>query len=506
MAHWDGWTPEQAVTLFCQAAVQLDLIDREDLDYSVNLVLAQLDLDAPQEAASLTPILEIADHLVDIAVARGLCEDSPEARERFSARLFGLVTPGPRAVRECFLHHEQQDGPQAATDWFYRLCRANDYIRTRRIAENIRYHADTPAGELEITINLSKPEKDPKDIAAQRLARSVSYPKCMLCRENPGYAGRPGYPARQNHRIIPIPLAGETWYFQYSPYLYYYEHCIVLNAQHVPMKMTGQSFERMFDFVDRFPHYFIGSNADLPIVGGSILTHDHFQGGRYTFPMERAERWFTFDTGVAGITGEALRWPMTCLRLRGEDRHALSALMQRVLAAWRVHSDEQLGILARTKAGHNAVTPVVRKEKDAYVAYLLLRNNRTTQEHPLGLFHPHQERHHIKKENIGLIEAMGLFILPGRLKKELTQVQDFLLRGTALPPDTPHRIWVGELMGRLPKGLDDKSAEAFLRDEVARVCHDVLVDTGVYQQDEQGMAGLKRFLNDVGLKPQKESK
>ena len=498
MTHRDGWTPEQAVTLFCQAAVQLDLIEQEDLNYSVNLVLDQLRLDQPQEAASLTPILDIADVLVDLAVQRGLCEDSLEARERFSARLFGLVTPGPRAVRERFLQLEGSEGAQAATDWFYRLCRANDYIRTRRIAENIRYHTPTPAGQLEITINLSKPEKDPKDIAAQRLQRAVSYPKCMLCRENPGYAGRPGFPARQNHRIIPIPLAGETWYFQYSPYLYYDEHCIVLNAEHVPMKMTRQSFERMFDFVDRFPHYFIGSNADLPIVGGSILTHDHFQGGNYAFPMERAETWFAFDTGVPGITGEALRWPMTCLRLRGGDRAALSYYMLRVLEGWRVHSDEPLGILARTGEGHNAVTPVVRKEKGAYVVYLLLRNNRTTQQHPLGLFHPHQARHHIKKENIGLIEAMGLFILPGRLKKELQQVQDFMLHGAALPPDTPHRLWVGELMGRLPQGLDEEKAEAFLRQEVAQVCHDVLVDTGVYKQDEAGELGLKRFLQGVG--------
>ena len=497
MTQLRDWTAEQAVTLFCQAAVQSGLIEEEDVNFSINRLLDLLEMDEPQEAASLVPILDLADILVEYAVRKNLCEDSPEARERFSARLFGLVTPGPQAVREEFYKRLRADGSVAATDWFYRLCRANDYIRTRRIEENIRYCAQTEAGGLEITINLSKPEKDPRDIALARLTPSVGYPKCALCRENPGYAGRPGFPARQNHRIIPVQLAGRSWYLQYSPYLYYDEHCIIFNREHVPMLMNRGSFEAMLDFVDIFPHYFIGSNADLPIVGGSILTHDHFQGGRYVFPMERSGTWFEFDTGIEGLRGRALRWPMTCLKLESGSRQVLADAMDRLLEGWRAYSDEALGIIARTNAAHNAITPVIRKTDEGYTAYILLRNNLTTEEHPLGVFHPHAEYHHIKKENIGLIEAMGLFILPGRLKKELAQVKDFLAGTAPLPPDSPHRLWIRELTEAIPADRKGTDLDEYIRIELAKVCCALLGNTGVYKQSEDGEAGLRRFIKTV---------
>ena len=325
----------------------------------------------------------------------------------------------------------------------------------------------------------------------------MGYPKCALCRANPGYAGRPGFPARQNHRIIPVQLAGRSWYLQYSPYLYYDEHCIIFNREHVPMLMNRDSFEAMLDFVDIFPHYFIGSNADLPIVGGSILTHDHFQGGRYVFPMERSGTWFSFDTGIEGLRGQALRWPMTCLKLESGSRQVLADTMEKLLEAWRNYSDEALGIIARTNTGHNAITPVIRKTDEGYTAYILLRNNLTTEEHPLGVFHPHAEYHHIKKENIGLIEAMGLFILPGRLKKELAQVKDFLAGTAPLPPDSPHRLWIRELTEAIPADRKGTDLDEYIRIELAKVCCALLGNTGVYKQNEEGEAGIKRFIKTV---------
>ncbi|MHC1787355.1 MAG: galactose-1-phosphate uridylyltransferase [Christensenellales bacterium] len=500
MAALAAWTQGQLVTMFCQAAVQSGLTQQEDMDYGVNLVMDILQVDAPEPAASMLPLLKLSALLIDCAVQKGLCDNGLEARERLGARLFGAVTPSPRAVRMQFNALQEAAGAEAATHWFYKLCRDNDYIRTEQIAQNIRYSADTPAGELEITINLSKPEKDPRDIAAARRQKAVGYPKCMLCRENPGYAGRPGYPARQNHRIIPLNLGGEAWYFQYSPYLYYEEHCIILNGQHLPMQMTRQSFQKMADFVDLFPHYFVGSNADLPIVGGSILTHDHFQGGRHSFPMDRAAPWFELDTRDSAIIGAALRWPMTCLRFESRDRERLIELMLKVLEAWRGYSDPALQILCATGEPHNALTPVMRKQGGGYRVYLLLRNNRTTSEHPLGLFHPHAPWHHIKKENIGLIEAMGLFILPGRLKEELRQVEAALVSGTPLPEESPHGPWLEELRVQAGDRLAGAQAEAFVREAVGEVCFEVLRDTGVFKQDEAGKAGLLRFLQTLGIR------
>lgn len=494
-----GFTPGQLVSMFCQAAVQCGLIDERDLSFVKNLVLDLMQLPAPEEAASLLSLLDLSDLLMKHAVSAGLVEDSPEAKDRFSARLFGLVTPAPSAVADRFFTLYQQS-PEAATRWFYQLCRDNDYIRTRNIRKNIVYTADSPVGKLEVTINLSKPEKDPRDIAAARRAAASGYPLCMLCKENPGYAGRPGFPARQNHRTIPLTLAEEPWHFQYSPYLYYDEHCIVFSDSHQPMHIDENSFRRMFDFVDAFPHYFIGANADLPIVGGSILTHDHFQGGRHVFPMEKAAPWFAIQWKDEAVDMEALRWPMTCLRLRGRDRQRLISAMLEVLKAWKKYSDPDLQIIARTADRHNTLNPILRKKNGEYLAYLLLRNNRTSDEHPLGIFHPHAQRHHIKKENIGLIEAMGTFILPGRLKEELGQVKEALLRGVPLPQDSPHVPWLERIRGKLPKDLSPAAVQRFIREEVAAVCYQVLSDTGVYPLNEAGKAGLIRFLGTLGVK------
>ncbi len=500
MAGLGEWTAGQMVTMFCAAAVQKGLLEQEDRDHAINAVLEMLALDAPQEAASMLPLLRLGDMLLDYAVGQGLCQDSVEARDRFAARLFGAITPSPRDVRQQFAQLLANQGPQAATAWFYGFCRDNDYIRTERIAQNIVYPAMTPAGEMTVTINLSKPEKDPRDIAAARHQTAVSYPRCMLCRENPGYAGRPGFPARQNHRIIPLTLGHETWYLQYSPYLYYPEHCIVLNGQHVPMAMTRDSFEKMAGFVDMFPHYFIGSNADLPIVGGSILTHDHFQGGRHIFPMEMADTWFDIRTGDPAVRGEALKWPMTCLRFTCREREKLIGLMFEVLQAWRGCSDEALDILAFTGEAHNAVTPVMRKQGEDYCCYLLLRNNRCSDAHPLGIFHPHRELHHIKKENIGLIEAMGLFILPGRLKEELAEVEDYLLHGRQLGTGSPHAPWAQLVRDKAALPINKEEAHRLVRHEVGQVCYEVLRDTGVYKLDEEGRLGLLRFLEKLGMR------
>lgn len=493
-----GFTTAQRLSMFCQAAVQQGLLEAEDQSYALNLLLDLYRLDAPEAAASMLSLLKLSDMLVDQAVSQGLAEDSPEARERFSARLFGFITPSPRAVRERFWAL-YQEGPERATDWFYRLCRDNDYIRTRQIAQNLLFTADSPAGKLEITINLSKPEKDPRDIAAARRLPSAGYPRCMLCYENPGYAGRPGYPARQNHRMIPVTLGQEPWYLQYSPYLYYEEHCIALNREHLPMQMGENSFDKMFDFVGLFPHYFIGSNADLPIVGGSILTHDHFQGGRYVFPMERAGTWFDIDSGDSAVTMSALTWPMSCLKLASRSRDRLSALMLRILDGWRAYSDERLGIIHRTNEAHNAITPVLRLHEGVYTCYMLLRNNRTSGEHPLGIYHPHARWHHIKRENIGLIEAMGLFILPGRLKEELAQVEAALKGEAPLPPDSPHTAWLAALQAALPAGTPPDKLGEYIHAELGLICYALLCDTGVYKQDDQGKAGFLRFLNSLGM-------
>jgi UDPglucose--hexose-1-phosphate uridylyltransferase len=486
------------VSALADAAVLNGWADRRDRAYLVNLLLEIMKLDAPGEGEPCQA-LDAALALTADAAQRGLVRDTPDARERFCARLLGAVTPPPACVRRTF-REKYNISAMEATDWFYALCRDNDYIRTRQIAQNVRFEQAAACGALEITINLSKPEKDPRDIAEERRRKQAGYPLCLLCKENPGYHGRAGYPPRQNHRIVPVDLMGEEWYLQYSPYLYYDEHCIVLDPEHRPMRMTRETLERMFDFTDRFPHYFLGANADLPIVGGSILSHDHYQGGRHEFPMEKAPAEFALMCGNPAVTGCAVNWPMTCLRFECADRQPLTDLFMRILTAWRAYSDEACGILAQTDAPHNAVTPILRKASVRYILSLVLRNNRASGEHPLGIFHPHAALHHIKKENIGLIEVMGLFILPGRLKEELRDISLHLQGGPPLPESSPHFAWAEELYARAKQPLCERDAEQALRAALADSCNEVLCDAGVYKQTPAGREGLKRFLDKAGIK------
>ena len=489
-----------------------ELIAAEDRAYTLNRLLEIVEMDAPEDAPlpprtpspdTATPILNA---ILDIAAARGLFADSAQRRDLFSAKLMGALTPAPALVRERFSQLCAAQGAKAATDYFYRLCRNVDYIRVDRIAKNVRFFRPSPCGELEITINLSKPEKDPRDIAAQKNAKQTGYPRCMLCIENPGYAGRLDFPARQNHRMVPLTLGGNKWYLQYSPYAYYGEHCIVLNREHVPMRISHDSFVRLFDFVEQFPHYFIGSNADLPIVGGSILSHDHFQGGGHSFPMDRAGVRAALRSPIDGVQAWVLDWPMSCVVLKGANRSDIIALADKMLNAWRGYSDPTCGIFAETDSvPHNTITPIARMEDGQYKLYLVLRNNLTTPEHPLGVFHPHADLHHIKKENIGLIEVMGLFILPGRLVNELAGLRPYLT-GERLLDDAPetgsplekHYAWVQELTARAGVPLDKIAADELLRDGLAEKCARVLADAGVYKHTPEGDAGMLRFLAQLG--------
>lgn len=472
------------------------LIVPEDRAYTLNVLMDALHQDAPPDGElTAQDIPSCLTSLSQWAADRKIIPDTNDEKDRFSARLAGVFTPHPAQVRKSFYTLLAKSGSQAATRWFYQLCKDVDYIRVARIAQNIQYQAAVPCGELEITINLSKPEKDPRDIAAAAQSPKAGYPLCMLCRENPGYAGHAGFPARQNHRIIPMNLAGEEWYLQYSPYLYYEEHCIVFSGKHTPMHLTRKSFERLFDFVDRFPHYFLGANADLPIVGGSILSHDHYQGGNHLFPMDKAEKLYDFQGSAEACV---VNWPMTCLRFTSDSKEELIDIGEKVLNAWREYSDPECGIYAFTDAPHNTITPVVRKLADGrYRLQLVLRNNRTSKDHPLGIFHPHGPLHHIKKENIGLIEVMGLFILPGRLKEELAELSLYLQRRGDIPAGSPHEEWVKSIAEKTGLTLSQEEADHALRSGVADTCYQVLCDSGVYKLDKAGRAGLERFLKSV---------
>ena len=486
------------------------LIDAVDHPYYRNLLLDVMDLDAPEgEFVPGNAVPETATQILiklcDLAVEKGLIEDMGYARDLFSARLMGLLTPSPKEVREAFLSDMSSGNGEKATDRFYQMCRASDYIKVDAIAQNVRYFADSPAGELEITINLSKPEKDPKEIAKLKNAPSVGYPKCMLCVENPGYRGRSNFPARQNHRVVPIKLADQDWYVQYSPYAYYEEHCIVFNSQHTPMKISRNTFEKLFDFVRQLPHYMLGSNADLPIVGGSILNHDHFQGGRYSFPMDKAPIKVALKSPDSAVQAAILDWPMSAVQLSGKDEKALIDAADQILAAWRSWSDPACDVYAETDGTpHNTITPILRQVNGEYKLTLVLRNNRTSDEHPLGIFHPHAQLHHIKKENIGLIEVMGLFILPGRLKTELAELEAFLTGERELVrPDeedmsAKHFDWIQEIASQHGLCKDREEAAALLRNEVAKVCAQVLADAGVYKLDDNGLNGFKRFMASLG--------
>ena len=476
------------------------LIEQADACYVKNRLLEILRLDeAPAEEEIHAALPELLAALTDDAVRRGLTGGSVTERDLFDTKLMGALTPYPHEVRAEFARRYAVS-PEAATDWFYRFSQDTNYIRRDRIARDLKWKYASPYGALDITINLSKPEKDPRDIAAAKAAPQSGYPRCLLCAENEGYAGRGNHPARQNHRILPLTLDGSQWYLQYSPYVYYNEHCIALNAEHRPMHIDGVTFRRLLDFVTIFPHYFIGSNADLPIVGGSILSHDHFQGGRYRFameeaPVEREVRFADFPAVRAGV----VRWPMSVIRLTSADRAQLLALAERILARWRGYSDPEAGVFAETDGvPHNTITPIARRRGADYELDLVLRCNITTPELPLGVFHPHPELHHIKKENIGLIEVMGLAVLPARLKKELEDVRTAILTGADLRQDETlgkHADWVDELRQRYD--FTPENTEDILRQEVGAVFTRVLEDAGVFKRNDAGQQAFGRFLASI---------
>ena len=482
-------------------AVEKQLITAEDRIFAVNSLLDALGESSLDEAAqpARLPLPELLEQLTQHAVDKGLCEDNQVARDLFDTRLMGVLTPFPHEVRARFRALYAQS-PREATDWFYRFSQDTNYIRRDRIAKDKKWTYTCEYGTLDITINLSKPVKDPRAIAAAQNAPQSGYPKCALCAENEGYAGRMNHPARQNHRIIPLQLDGGDWYLQYSPYVYYNEHCIVLNAAHTPMRISGATFRRLLDFTKQFPHYFLGSNADLPIVGGSILSHDHFQGGHYTFAMEKApvELPVTF-AGFEDVRAGIVKWPMSVLRLTGSDPDRLCALADKILAAWRGYTDEAAMIFAETDGvPHNTITPIARRREDAFELDLVLRNNLTTAEHPLGLYHPHEALHHIKKENIGLIEVMGLAVLPSRLDRELALLTDAILQNRDLRADETlqkHAGWAEELKTR--HAFTPENAEEILRQEVGAVFMQVLEDAGVYKCTPEGRRAFLRFVQSV---------
>ena len=443
---------------------------------------------------------QVLSELLAEAVKRGIIEDSIGYRDLFDTKMMNCLLPRPAQVQKEFWEHYGHS-PEEATAYYYKFSRDSDYIRRYRVKKDMKWKVDSPYGEIDITINLSKPEKDPKAIAAAKNAKNNSYPKCQLCMENEGYAGRLDHPARENHRIIPITINGGEWGFQYSPYVYYNEHCIVFNGQHIPMKIDRAAFTKLFDFVKQFPHYFLGSNADLPIVGGSILSHDHFQGGNYTFAMAKApvEKEVTIP-GYEDVECGIVKWPLSVLRIRHKDEKRLIELADHVLGAWRGYTDEAAFIYAETDGEpHNTITPIARKVGDVYELDLTLRNNITTEEHPLGVYHPHAQYHNIKKENIGLIEVMGLAVLPARLKEELEILADYLVEGKDIRSNEKiekHADWVA---GFLPKysEISRENVMSILKEEVGQTFVHVLEDAGVYKCNEEGRKAFLRFIETL---------
>ena len=489
------------LTALVEYGLKTGLIQDCDRTYIVNQLLMTMGLDSFEEEAA--PPMELEDILAGLlsdAVSRGVIEDNITAKDLFDTKLMGVLTPLPREVRAKFAALYAED-PQKATDWYYTLSQDTDYIRRYRIKKDLRWKTATEYGDLDITINLSKPEKDPKAIAAAKAAPQSGYPKCQLCPENEGYAGRMNHPARENHRIVPITVAGANWYLQYSPYVYYNEHCIVFNAKHTPMVIDKSAFSKLLDFVTLFPHYFVGSNADLPIVGGSILSHEHFQGGHYSFPMELSpvEREIHF-AGYEDIKAGIVKWPMSVIRLDGADKARLADLADKILRAWRGYTDADAFIFAETDGvPHSTITPIARRRGSDYELDLVLRNNITTKEHPLGVYHPHAELHHIKKENIGLIEVMGLAVLPARLKGELQGLEEAILAGKPLTGDLEkHAAWVEELKTR--HTFTPENTTAILREEVGKVFAKVLEHAGVYGRNEAGQAAFLKFIDYVNSK------
>ncbi len=489
--------------------LQTGLIEKEDKIYTINRLLELFELDEleneDEEVSMETEELEeTLGRMMDYAVEKGIMkEDGIVYRDLFDTKIMSMLVSRPSEVIRRFWDF-YGESPEKATDFYYKFSQDTDYIRRYRISKDQKWTADTKYGELDITINLSKPEKDPKAIAAAKNAKQGGYPKCLLCVENEGYAGRVNHPARQNHRVIPVEINGSKWGFQYSPYVYYNEHCIVFNSEHIPMKIEHDTFCKLFDFVKQFPHYFVGSNADLPIVGGSILSHDHFQGGHYEFAMAKAEVEKAFTVkGFEDVEAGIVKWPMSVIRIASEDSGRLVALADKILEKWRGYTDEDAFIYAYTDGEpHNTITPIARKRKDKYELDLVLRNNITTEEHPLGVYHPHAKLHHIKKENIGLIEVMGLAVLPARLKGEMDKLADAILAGKDIRKDEmleKHADWVDEFLPKYePESRADKDEiMRMLHKEVGYVFMQVLEDSGVYKRTEEGRAAFERFLNVI---------
>ena len=481
--------------------IQSGLLDEDDRIYTTNELLELFGLseyEEPPELPAQTDLEGILSNLLDYAAQKGLLtENSVVYRDLFDTKIMGLLTPRPHEVTKTF-RKLYQNSPCEATDYFYKLSQDTDYIRRYRIRRDVKWTADTAYGTLDITINLSKPEKDPKAIAAAKMLPQSGYPKCQLCMENVGYAGRVNHPARQNHRVIPITINGSGWGFQYSPYVYYNEHCIVFNSLHIPMKIERATFAKLLDFVRQFPHYFVGSNADLPIVGGSILSHDHFQGGNYEFAMAKAPVEQTFRVpGYEDVQSGIVAWPMSVIRLRCADAGRLVDLADRILQTWRGYTDEDAFVFAETDGEpHNTITPIARRRGEDYELDLVLRNNITTKEHPLGVYHPHAELHHIKKENIGLIEVMGLAVLPARLKGEMELLADFLVSKEDIRANDTlckHADWVDGFLPNYPAITRDNVTD-ILHHEIGQVFLQVLEHAGVYKRTEAGRAAFLKFI------------
>lgn len=495
----------EAVKKLVKYGLDTGLITEEDKIYATNLILDVLKLDEYEELEAELDEMSLEEtltELMDDAHTRGvLSEDSIVYRDLFDTRLMNCLMPRPGEVICKFWDIYNHQSPEAATDYYYKLSQDSDYIRRYRVCKDMKWVTKTKYGDLDITVNLSKPEKDPKAIAAAKLAKQSGYPKCLLCMENEGYAGRVNHPARNNHRVIPITVSGSKWGFQYSPYVYYNEHCIVFNGEHTPMKIDKSAFVKLFDFVKLFPHYMLGSNADLPIVGGSILTHDHFQGGRYTFAMAKApvEQHFLV-AGFEDVEAGIVHWPLSVIRIRAKDSDRLIELADRILTAWRNYTDEAAFVFAETDGEpHNTITPIARKNGELYELDLVLRNNITTEEHPLGVYHPHQELHHIKKENIGLIEVMGLAVLPSRLKEELSRLGEFMVSGQDIRMDEEllkHADWVDSFIPKYSH-ITAETVDCIIQEEVGLVFEKVLEDAGVYKCTKEGREAFGRFLESI---------
>ena len=495
---------QESIKKLVQYGIDMGLTPECERIYTTNLLLECMKEDEytdPDCDLSNIVLEDVLKELLDEAVNRGIIEDSVTHRGLFDTKLMNQLCPRPKQVIDEFHRIYDNNGPIAATDYFYKLSKASDYIRTYRVKKDLKWTCDTEYGTLDITINLSKPEKDPKAIAAAKNAKQSAYPKCQLCMENEGYAGRINHPARENHRIIPITINNSNWGFQYSPYVYYNEHCIVFNGEHTPMKIERATFVKLFDFIKLFPHYFLGSNADLPIVGGSILSHDHFQGGHYTFAMEKAPIIQEFTVkGYEDVKAGIVKWPLSVIRLQCKDETRLIDLATNILDKWRNYTDEEAYIFAETDGEpHNTITPIARKRGDYFELDLALRNNITTREHPLGLYHPHAHLHHIKKENIGLIEVMGLAVLPSRLKTEMELLADYIVNNKDIRSNeelSKHADWVEEFTQNYSH-IDDQNVNTILQAEIGKIFCQVLECAGVFKSTPEGMDAFNRFIKVI---------